>query len=451
MNTTHRENWASRFGFIMATAGYSIGLGNIWRFPYTTGMNGGGAFLLVYLAFAILIGIPLMTAEVSLGRKAQLSPFAGMSRLTGSNTNPWNAIAWLGCTTAVVIQSYYLMLIGWVFGYFVMIVSGSLNSVPVESLPEIYQQFISTPGPVFGYTLLTVVLMGLVVSRGLGTGLERLAKFAMPLLFVLLVGMAIRSLTFPGASEGLRWFLTPDFSAINAQSVLAALGQAFYSIGIGMGAAFAFGSYLKAKTSDVPGNVAIVVCCDTLIAFIAGLVIFPALFAFSLEPDAGPGLLFVTMTSLFAQMPGGYFFGSLFFFLLILAAITSAVALHEVLTATVADSFKIHRRIGAWLIAGICLILATPVILSQGPWSHIRFLDMDLFVLLDTVSGSFLLPATALAISLYVVFSWTFDRFRDETNIGSTSIQVTAIWKPFVVIAIPIAVSIVLLMGLGLL
>ncbi len=451
MTTPARESWASRFGFIMATAGFAIGLGNIWRFPYTTGMNGGGAFLLIYVAFAVLIGIPLMTAEIGLGRKAQRSPIAGMIRLTGSKSSPWNLVAWLGCATAVVIQANYLMLIGWVFGYFFMIVSGSLTGASAESLAETYQSFISTPGPVFGYTLLVVVLLGLIVSRGLGGGLERLARFAMPVLFVLLVGLAIRSLTFPGASRGLAWYLTPDFSAINAQSVLAALGQAFYSIGIGMAGAFGFGSYLNAKNSDVPGSVAIVVGCDTLVAFIAGLVIFPALFAFGLEPDAGPGLLFLTMTNLFAQMPGGYFFGSLFFFLLILAAMTSAAALHEVLTATLTDLVPIGRRTGAWIMAGVFLALSTPVILSQGPWSGFRIYDMDLFVLFDTVSGNFLLPTAALAVSLYVVFAWKFDRFRDETNVGSGSVRINAMWKPLVVFAIPVAVIVVLLMGLGLL
>ena len=449
MSSPPRESWSSRFGFIMATAGFAVGLGNIWRFPYTTGMNGGGAFLLIYVVFAVLIGIPLMTAEISLGRKAQRSPIAGMIRLTGSKSSPWNAVAWLGCAAVVVLNATYLMLIGWVFGYFFMIVSGNLNDASAASLAETYQSFISTPGPVFGYTMLVVVLLALIVSRGLGKGLERLARFAMPVLFVLLVGLAIRSLTLPGASRGLAWYLTPDFSAINAQAVLAALGQAFYSIGIGMAVAFGFGSYLNPKDSDVPGSVAIVVACDTLVAFIAGLVIFPALFAFGLEPDAGPGLLFLTMTNLFAQMPGGYFFGSLFFFLLILAAMTSATAHHEVLTATLTDLVPIGRRAGAWVLAGVFLLLSTPVILSQGPWSGFRILDMDLFVFLDRLSGTFLLPTGALAVSLYVVFGWTFDRFRDDTNVGSGSVKITAAWKPLVVFVIPVAVIVVLLMGLG--
>ncbi len=455
-----RETWASRFGFIMATAGFAIGLGNIWRFPYMTGMNGGGAFLFVYVVFALLIGIPLMTAEISLGRKSQLTPIAGMYRLTGSKVSPWNLFGWLGVSAAVIIQSYYVMLIGWIFGYFFHIVSGGLDgatSVASEARPVTtvlaaeYETFIAAPGPVLGYTGLVVVVLAVVVGRGLRGGLERVAKFAMPALFVLLVALAIRSLSFPGAMQGLAWYLTPDFSAIDAETVLAALGQAFYSIGIGMAAAFGFGGYLDRERSDVPGNAAIVVACDTGIAFLAGLVIFPALFAFGLAPDAGPGLLFVTMTSLFAQMPAGQLFGAAFFFLLILAAVTSAAALHEVLTATLTDLVPLRRRTASWLLAGLFLVLSTPIILSQGPWSDVRLFDMDLFGLADKVSGSYMLPAGGLVLALYTVFVWKFDRFRDETNVGAGSFKVSGLWKPLVVFVIPLAVAVVLLAGLGIL
>ncbi len=208
----------------MATAGFAIGLGNIWRFPYLTGTNGGGAFLLVYVLFSILIGIPLMTAEISLGRKAQLTPAAGMIRLTGSVWSPWNLIAWLGLLAALLMQSYYLMLIGWILGYFHMIVTGQLAAVPPDQLAATYETFIGTPGPVIVYTMLVIVLLGLIASRGLRRGLERVGVYAMPMLFVLLVVLAVRSLTYPGAWQGLVWYLTPNFAAINGGSLLEALG-----------------------------------------------------------------------------------------------------------------------------------------------------------------------------------------------------------------------------------
>lgn len=435
----------------MATAGFAVGLGNIWRFPYMTGMNGGGAFLVVYLVFALLIGIPLLTAEISLGRKAQLTPIAGMARLTGSKSNPWNLLGWLSVTAAVIIESYYVMLIGWIFGYFFRIVSGGLVGASPDELTAQYQTFISSPGPVFAYTALVVFVLALIVGRGLRAGLERVAKIAMPLLLLLLIALAVRSLTFEGAERGLVWYLKPDFSSLTAETILAALGQAFYSIGIGMAAAFGLGGYLDRNTSDVPGNAAIVVVFDTAIAVLAGLVIFPALFAFDLEPDAGPGLLFVTMTHLFAQMPAGRIFGSAFFLLLILAAITSAAALHEVLTTTLTDMVDISRRAACWLTAGVFLLLSIPMILSQGPWSHVRLFGMDLFVLADTVSGNYLLPAGGLLLSLYVIFAWTFERFLQDTNQGARRLRVTVLWKPLMIVGIPLAVFAVLLAGLGVL
>ena len=444
-----RETWTSRFGFVMATAGFAVGLGNIWRFPYMTGTNGGGAFLFVYLAFALLIGVPLLTAELSLGREAQRTPIAGIQRITGSRASPWNLFGWLGVLGAVIIQSYYVMLIGWIVGYFLRTTRGDLVGASAEGLAADFEGFVASSSSVLGLTLLVVVLLGLVVSRGLRDGLERVAKFAMPVLLVLLVLLAIRSLSFPGAMEGLAWYLKPDFSSITGATVIAALGQAFYSIGIGMAAAFGFGAYLEPKTSDVPGNAAIVVVFDTAIAVLAGLVIFPALFAFGLEPDAGPGLLFVTMTTLFAQMPAGQLFGATFFFLLVLAAMTSAAALHEVLTMTLVDLFGLGRRAACWIMAGTILVLSVPMILSQGPWSEVRLLGMDLFTLADTISGNYLLPGGGLILALYTAFAWKFEGFRDATNIGAGRFRVNGLWKPLMVLLVPLAVGLVLLTGLG--
>ncbi len=446
-----RETWASRFGFIMATAGFAVGLGNIWRFPYLTGTNGGGAFLLIYVLFSILIGIPLMSAEMSLGRKAQLTPLAGMTSLTGSVWSPWNLIAWLGVTAAILIQSYYLMLIGWILGYFRMIVTGQLATVPPDRLVATYETFIGTPGPVIAYTMLVIVVLALIASRGLRRGLERVSMYAMPVLFVLLLLLAIRSVTYPGAWQGLVWYLMPDFSAINGRIVLEALGHAFYSIGIGMATAFGLGSYLHRQKSDVPGSVALVVACDTFVAFLAGLVIFPALFAFGLEPDTGPGLLFVTMTNMFARMPAGNLFGGAFFFLLILAAITSAAALFEVLTTTLTDLTRLRRATATWLLASVFGLLSTPVILSLAPGSDLRVFGMDLFAFADVTSGRYLLPLAGLTLALYVAFVWGFDRFRDETNAGAGRVRVTAAWKPLMVFLIPVAVAFVLLVGAGIL
>lgn len=445
-----RERWSSRVGFILTTAGFSVGLGNIWRFPYLAGENGGGAFLVVYVAIAILIGIPLMTAELSLGRRSRLTPIAGMRKLTGSRTSPWNLIGWLGVAAAVLITSYYVMLIAWLAAYFVMFLGGGggLGQTPVETR-EAFDAFTATPGPVIGYTALIVLLMALVVSRGVAKGIERYAKVLMPLLVVLLAALAMRAITLPGAAAGLAFYLTPDFSALTGSVVLAALGQAFFSIGIGMATAFGLGSYLDARKSDVPGNAAMVVAFDTGIAVMAGFVLFPALFAFGMDPDQGAGLLFVTMTSLFQQMPGGAVFGAAFFFLLLVAGFTSQVAVFEILVASAGDSLGMARQRAVTMCAVLSFLICIPVILSEGIWAHIRILGMDLFDFANRVSGDYMLGAVGLLISLYVVSTWGWRRFQEETNRGAGRIRVSAAWRPFVRFIIPVAVALVLLGGFG--
>ena len=445
-----REQWSSRIGFILATAGFSIGLGNIWRFPYLAGENGGGAFLLVYVAFAVMIGIPLMTAEVGLGRKTQLTPIAGMARLTGSKTSPWNLVGWFGITAATLITAYYIMIIAWVTAYFVMLVrgGGELGQTPEETRAA-FDAFIATPGPVFGYAFLVTLLVAYVVSRGVTKGIERYARFLMPLLVVLLVALAIRALTLPGAAAGVVWYLTPNFSALTGTSVLAALGQAFFSIGIGMAGGFVMGSYLNRHDTDVPGNTALVVAFDTGVAVVAGLVLFPALFAFGMDPDQGAGLLFITMTSLFQQMPGGMVFGAAFFFLMLVAGFTSQVAVFESLVATVVDSLGMTRKRAVVLCAAGGFLLCVPVILSQGPWSHIHIFGMSFFDFANTVSSDYLLGAGGLLLSLYVVSKWGWSRFREETNQGAGRVKVTAAWGPLIRFVIPVSVALVLLGSFG--
>ena len=432
----------------MATAGFAVGLGNIWRFPYVMGESGGGAFLLVYVAFAVLIGIPLMTAEMSLGRKAQLSPIAGMRKLTGSAWSPWNLFGWMGVITAFLISAYYVMLLAWIVGYFVMITTGSMSVGSPDDFQASFDSFVAQPLPVLGYELLIVVFMAALVGRGLEGGVERVAKIGMPVLFGMLLILMIRSLTFPGASEGIAWYLTPDFSKLDGDVVLAALGQAFYSIGIGMAAAFGFGSYLEPDRSALPGSAAMIVAFDTGIAIIAGFVIFPALFAFDIAPDTGPALLFVTLPNLFAQMPAGQLFGAAFFFLMLIAGVTSAMALLEVLTATVKDSLGLERRTAVWVVAAAWFLTSLPIVLSQGPWSHITMAGRDLFGVVDYLTGSFTLAIGGLLLSLYAAFAWGWERFRDETNVGSRTVKVNITWKPFMLVVIPVAVATVLVAGL---
>ena len=444
-----REHWTSRLGFILATAGFSVGLGNIWRFPYLAGENGGGAFLLVYVVFAIVIGIPMMTAEITLGRASQLTPIAGMSRLTGSRKSPWNLIGWLGIAAAVLITSFYIMIIAWMAAYFVMLLGGGGMGQTPDETRAAFDGFVSTPGPVIGYSLLITFLVAFVVSRGVTKGIERYAKILMPLLVVILLALAVRAMTLPGAGAGLAWYLTPDFSALRPSSYLAALGQAFFSIGIGMSGAFGLGSYLDRRKSDVPGNATLVVAFDTGVAVVAGLVLFPALFAFGMDPDQGAGLLFVTMTSLFQQMPGGTGFGIAFFFLMIIAGFTSQIALFETLVASVVDSLRMARRRAVLLCAVGSFAVGIPVILSQGPWSDIHIFGMNFFDFASRISSDYMLAAGGLLIALYIVSQWGWSRFQAEVNQGAGRVRASAAWRfPFRFV-IPVAVALVLLGGFG--
>jgi NSS family neurotransmitter:Na+ symporter len=434
----------------MATAGFAIGLGNIWRFSYLAGQNGGGAWVMVYLLCAILIGIPLFTAEIAMGRKAQHMPIPAMRILTGGKGGFWTLIGWAGVAAAVLIMSYYLMIIGWIVGYFIMIAGGHFSGMSADQVSAAFPAFIARPGLVFGYTLVAAAVSAFVVARGVQHGIERASKIMMPALFVLLLVLLVRALTFPGAMEGLAWFLKPDFSRLTAAGVLSAVGQCFFSIGIGMAGGLAFGSYLKPERTDVPGNAATVVVFDTAVAMLAGAVIFPSLFAFGLEPNSGAGLLFATMPNLFERMPAGHFFGALFFLLVFLAGITSSIALLEVVSGSVAEKTGWTRGRSAWITVAVLLVLQIPVILSQGPWSDVRVGGRDLFGLVDFISGDILLPVGGILVALFAGWAWGFGRFREEANRGATWLRVPAAWSPFVRVVIPATVAIILLRGLGL-
>lgn len=280
-----RGKWGSRFGYIMAAAGFSIGLGNIWRFPYLVGTNGGGAFVLVYLIICLVIGIPLFYMEVGLGRKTQLNPVEGMRSLTKKGSG-WVSFGWLGIVAAFLILSYYFQIMGWIVGYLYKVVTNQFAGLNADGFTKLFNDFIQNPYELTIFTIISLLVVGFISSRALNKGLEKACKFMMPTLFIMLVILAIRSLTLDGAMEGLKWYLSVDFSKITMQTLLTALGQAFFSIGIASGGAFIYGSYLN-KDSDIPIDGISVITFDLLAALIAGVVIFPAIFALGLKVDSG--------------------------------------------------------------------------------------------------------------------------------------------------------------------
>ncbi len=435
-----RANWGSRIGFILAAAGFSVGLGNIWRFPYMTGMNGGGAFLIVYLAISLIIGVPLFLSEVGLGRKTQLNPIAGMRKLTKKGS-PWVAAGWLGTLASVFVMSYYLQVIGWMVAYFFKVISGTFKGMEAEQLDAAYASFTANTPVVMAFTLIVAIILGVIVTRGLKEGVEKACKIMMPTLFIFLLLLGIRSLTLPNAIEGVKWYLTPDFSKINAGVLVASLGQVFFSIGIGAACAFTYGSYLHPTQSDLPKDLAIVIFLDMLVAVIAGFVIFPALFSFGMEPDAGAGLLFVTMTRMFGELPVGNLLGGMFFFLIVMAGLTSGMGYLETVSNTMSELYNIDRKKSVWGTLAVMFLLGIPAILSQGSWSHVLILGMNFFDFYDYLSGNVLMTASGLMIILYTAFVWKFENYKEQNNIGATTIKIGNWQKILVTIIGPIAVA----------
>ena len=442
-----RENWGSRFGFIMATAGFAVGMGNIWRFPYIVGENGGGAFLIVYLILTAIIGIPLLTAEISLGRKAQLTPLKGMKKLSG-NSSFWNIIGWVEITATLLILGFYLMIMAWVTVYLKEYITGEAFAYNATNIQSHFVELQGNSSSILLYCLGIALLIAFVAARGLQGGVELVSKIFMPILLVMFILLAIGSNTLEGSEEGLKWYLRPDFSKINFQVVLSALGQIFFSIGIALTAGFVFGSYLDPKKSDIPGSVGIVVLFDTAIAILAGFVIFPALFAFDIEPNAGPGLLFVTMASLFKEVPFGMFFGGVFFFLVFIAGFTSIIGLIEAIISTIIDSMNISRIKAVIITVSTTFLLTIPSVLGFGVWQDIQPLGFSFFGLFDFISGKILLPLGGILISVYVAYIWGFSNFMRETNEGAKNLKVTKLWGFLMKYVIPIIIFIILVQGL---
>ncbi len=445
MEQPTRETWASRFGFIMATAGFSIGLGNMWRFPYLVGTNGGGAFVLVYLLICLLIGIPLFTMEISLGRKTQSSPVVGMRSLTHKGS-PWVSFGWFGVLAAFFILTYYIQIMGWIMSYFVKMVAGQLSGLSANEYLTVFETFRANPLAVGGFTLLCIFIVGLISAKGLEKGIERACKILMPALFGMLIILVIRSLTLPGAMKGVSWYLAVDFSKITSKSLLDALGQAFFSIGIASGGAFIYGSYLS-KDSNIPGDGLMVIGFDTGAALLAGFMMFPAIFALGMDPGQGESLLFVTMSNLFNQLPFGRFFGSLFFLLVFFAALSSALGYFEPIVTTIVDLGNISRKKAVIIGLAVIFIVGFPTIMAKGPWKDITIGGRNFFDFADFLSGNILMPLGAIALAAYTAFKWKFENFKAETDVGAKGFRVTNAWKPLVLFLIPISLLIIFIRG----
>ena len=446
----NRGQWGSKLGFIMAASGSAVGLGNIWRFPYVTGENGGAAFVVVYLACVLFIGLPWMWCELALGRASGRNP-VGAFRETGGGI-PFILTGVLCLAACFFVLTYYGVIAGWTISY-------AISQVSQTSL--VFKEYTADPVYVLPVFALFIVLTIVIVRAGVEKGIEKWSKILMPLLFVLMLAVIIRGVTLPGAGAGLEYYLKPDFSKIDGTVVLKALGQAFFSLSVGWGLMITYGSYMS-KKQNIVSNGFWVGLADTSVALLAGLMIFPAVFAMGMNPDSGPGLAFTTLPAVFAAMPAGWVIGTIFFLLLSVAAVTSSISMLEVPVSYFVDEKKSRRTTCAVTVGVVAFVVGIPSALSNGgnEWlSNIElFGQKGFFSILDQVFGTLALIIISLMLSIYAGWVWKPKNVIAEIEQGCPwftkpligGISPAAIWSVFVKFICPIVISLVLFSKLGL-
>jgi len=443
--------WSSRFAFILAATGSAVGLGNIWKFPYITGENGGGAFVIVYLLCVLLIGIPIMMAETMLGRRSRQNPINTMVTLTeeaGADKN-WHYLGWMGVTAGFLILSYYSVIAGWASAYVLKAFTGSFLGADASSIRVLFDDFVGSPIKLlFWHTLFMSATM-LIVARGVNTGLEKAVRFLMPSLFVLLILMVAYAMTFDDYyDKGIKFLFTPDFSKINADGVLTAMGHAFFTLSLGMGAIMVYGSYLP-KDVSIAKTAYLIAGTDTAVALLAGIAIFPIVFASGLEPAAGPGLIFQTLPIAFGNMTGGWLFGVLFFVMLVFAALSSSISLIEPAVAWLIENKNMSREQACIWSGLVTWVLGFGTVFSFNVWSEFKIFDRTIFQLLDYLTANLMLPIGGFCIAVFA--GWIMKQQHTEQELNMPKQLGYQIWRILVRYISPAAVFLVFLHVVGVL
>ena len=431
-----RGNWSGSFGFILAGIGSAVGLGNIWRFSFVAGQNGGAAFVLVYIACVLAVGIPVMLAEFMVGRRAQRDVVGAFSHLQPGS--PWALAGWLHAASAFVVLSYYTVVGGWVLHYVGLSCLNSFAGLPAEEIGGLFGQLTGSAATQIFWHAVFMLTTILVVVRGVSGGLEQSNKIMMPLLFFMLCGLLIYSLQTDGAQQGIAFLLSPRWDQLTTQSVLAAMGQAFFSLSIAAGIMVTYGSYLD-KQTDLVRPAFYIAAGDTLLALLSGFVIFPLVFTFQLEPSAGPGLIFQTLPITFSQLPGGQILAIVFFVLLIFAALSSSISLLEVVVAYFIDEKGWSRTQATWVVGGVIFACGIPSDLSG------EFFDMA-----DTIVTNYMLPTGGLLIAVFSGWVLSDAVRREEFMSGAVSEQLYTGWVFLIRYVSPVVVAIILLQSLNL-
>ena len=454
MTSNHRANFGSKLGVILASAGSAVGLGNIWRFPYMTGEYGGAAFILTYLGCVLLFGAPIMMAEFLIGRRSQSNTARAYQKLAPDT--PWRWVGRMGVLAGFLILSYYSVVAGWTLEYIVDAAVGNFAGKGPSDFVAFYDSFVSNPWVPVVWTVVFLLITHIIIVRGVEKGIERSSKVMMPALFILLLILAVCALLLPGAGRGIEFLLKPDFSKVDGGVLLAAMGQAFFSLSLGMGCLCTYASYFKPDT-NLPKTAFSVALIDTAVAILAGFIIFPAAFAVGIQPDSGPGLLFVTLPNVFQQAFGNVPFiaallAVMFYILLALAALTSTISLHEVVTAYLHEEFNLSRGKAARLVTAGCIVLGAFCSLSLGLGREYTLFGMTLFDLFDFVTAKLMLPLGGFFIALFT--GWFLDKkivWEELTNRGTLRVRIYRLILFLLKFVAPIGIAFVFINELKLL
>ena len=451
-----REKFQSRLGFLLVSAGCAIGIGNVWKFPYVTGENGGGVFVLFYLLFLVILGVPVLTMELAVGRASRKSAVEGYKALEPKGSK-WHIHGWFCLIGCCLLMMYYTTVAGWMLDYFYKFTTGAFEGMPNDAIDGVFSAMLANPGEMTVFMVIIVLAGFLVCSFGLQKGLERISKWMMLALLALIVVLAVHSLTLDGAAEGVKFYLLPDFQRASeaglSKVITGAMNQSFFTLSLGIAAMEIFGSYMS-KEHSLTGEAVRICCLDTFVAFMSGMIIFPACFSFGVEANSGPALIFMTLPRVFVNMAGGRIWGALFFLFMTFASFTTVLAVFENIMATCIDSFRWSRKKATIVCCVFILIASMPCILGYSSWyfsvvlpnatSGGQILDVE-----DFIVSNLLLPLGSLVYLLFCVskWGWGFDKYLAEANTG-TGLKMSRAFKPYFQFILPVIILIILIQGL---
>lgn len=442
-----RDGFKSSWGTVLALAGSAVGLGNIWRFPYIVGENGGAAFILMYILIILLVGIPAFMAEFSIGRSTQKNVFGAFKQLAPKTQ--WYQIGTLGIISCFLISGFYCVIGGWTMAFIYKSVGNEFSGMDGMQIMTLFDSFINNPVEPIVWVIAFIFVTTIILISGVGNGIEKFNKILMPMLIVIMIILVINSFTLPNFKEGYAFMFKPDFSKLNSDVFLNALGQAFFSMSLGMGTIITYGSYARKKDSTLKLSLT-TAATDLTVAILAGMIIFPAVFSFDIPAEAGSQLAFITFPTIFQSMTGGYFFSILFFLLLFIAALTSMISIFEVIIAYLSEEFKMKRILATVLVSSTAIIVSSICSLSLISDSSLKIGDKSVFDFFDYLSASYMLPISGMLVVIYVGWFWSKKKNRDEISSGGLhKIQYFKVYMFLIKFVVPILILFILLSKLG--